>query len=27
MQQIAQTGEGPRAQTPSIGCSIKWKAA
>jgi peroxiredoxin len=27
MQQIAQTGEGPRAQTPSIGCSIKWRAA
>lgn len=27
MKQIAQTGQGPRAQTPSIGCSIKWKAA
>jgi peroxiredoxin len=27
MRQIAETGEGPRAQTPSIGCSIKWKAA
>ena len=25
MLQIAQTGEGPREQTPSIGCSIKWK--
>jgi len=25
MKQIAQTGQGPRAQTPSIGCSIKWK--
>ncbi len=27
MAQIAKTGEGPRAQTPSMGCSIKWKAA
>lgn len=27
MKQIAQTGQGPRDQTPSIGCSIKWKAA
>ena len=27
MRQIAETGEGPRAHTPSIGCSIKWKAA
>lgn len=26
MMQIARTGEGPREQTPSIGCSIKWKA-
>jgi len=25
MVQIAQTGEGPREQTPSIGCSIKWR--
>ena len=25
MQQIAQTGRGPREQTPSMGCSIKWK--
>lgn len=25
MVQIARTGEGPRVQTPSIGCSIKWK--
>lgn len=24
MSQIAQTGQGPRAQTPSMGCSIKW---
>lgn len=27
MMQIASTGEGPREQTPSVGCSIKWKAA
>jgi len=27
MKQIAETGEGPREQTPSMGCSIKWKAA
>lgn len=27
MKAIAETGEGPREQTPSIGCSIKWKAA
>ncbi|KAA9005282.1 thioredoxin family protein [Histidinibacterium aquaticum] len=27
MEQVAKTGEGPRDQTPSIGCSIKWKAA
>ena len=27
MQQIAKTGKGPREQIPSIGCSIKWKAA
>ncbi len=24
MMQIAETGEGPRDQTPSMGCSIKW---
>lgn len=24
MKQIAKTGQGPRQQTPSIGCSIKW---
>lgn len=24
MKQIAQTGQGPRKQKPSIGCSIKW---
>ena len=27
MIQVAETGMGPRDQTPSIGCSIKWKAA
>ena len=27
MRQIAETGEGPRAQVASMGCSIKWKAA
>lgn len=27
MRQVAETGDGPREQTPSIGCSIKWKAA
>lgn len=27
MKQIAESGEGPREQSPSIGCSIKWKAA
>jgi peroxiredoxin len=25
MVQVAQTGRGPEAQIPSIGCSIKWK--
>ena len=24
MRMIARTGEGPREQTPSVGCSIKW---
>ena len=24
MRQIARTGQGPREQTPSMGCSIKW---
>jgi peroxiredoxin len=24
MKQVAQTGQGPREQIPSIGCSIKW---
>ncbi len=27
MKLIAETGQGPREQIPSIGCSIKWKAA
>ena len=26
MTMIAKTGEGPREQSPSIGCSIKWKS-
>ena len=25
MQQVVQSGHGPQEQTPSIGCSIKWK--
>ena len=25
MKQVAQTGQGPRDQIPSMGCSIKWK--
>ena len=25
MRQIAATGHGPQVQTPSIGCSIKWR--
>ena len=27
MQQVAATGRGPAEQTPSMGCSIKWKHA
>jgi len=27
MKQIAQTGRGPKEQIPSMGCTIKWKAA
>lgn len=27
MKQIAETGEGPPEQIPSMGCSIKWAAA
>lgn len=26
MKQVAQTGQGPREQIPSMGCSIKWRA-
>lgn len=26
MKQISETGEGPRDQVPSVGCSIKWRA-
>ncbi len=25
LRQIADTGQGPREQVPSMGCSIKWK--
>ena len=27
MVQVAETGKGPTHQIPSMGCSIKWKAA
>lgn len=27
MKQIAETGQGPREQIPSAGCSIKWLAS
>jgi peroxiredoxin len=27
MEQVAETGHGPRDQVPSMGCSIKWKMA
>ena len=27
MAQVAETGRGPEAQIPSMGCAIKWKAA
>jgi peroxiredoxin len=26
MQQVAETGDGPQQQVPSMGCSIKWRA-
>jgi len=26
MSEIARTGTGPREQTPSMGCSIKWRS-
>ncbi|MEM8979103.1 MAG: thioredoxin family protein [Pseudomonadota bacterium] len=25
MRQVADTGQGPKEQTPSMGCSIKWR--
>ena len=25
MKKVAESGEGPRDQIPSAGCSIKWK--
>jgi len=25
MRGIAETGRGPKDQTPSMGCSIKWR--
>lgn len=27
MKEVAETGQGPREQVASMGCSIKWKAA
>jgi peroxiredoxin len=27
MKQVAETGQGPADQIPSMGCSIKWRAA
>ncbi len=27
MKQVAEIGQGPQGQVPSMGCSIKWKAA
>ena len=27
MQQVIRTGQGPKEQIPSMGCSIKWKGA
>lgn len=27
MKLVAETGQGPKEQIPSMGCSIKWKAA
>jgi peroxiredoxin len=27
MEQVARTGRGPQEQVPSMGCSIKWRAA
>ena len=25
MRQVAETGQGPRDQSPSMGCSVKWR--
>jgi hypothetical protein len=25
MKQVAETGQGPQEQIPSMGCSIKWR--
>ena len=27
MKEVAESGKGPKDQIPSMGCSIKWKAA
>jgi hypothetical protein len=27
MVQVAETGRGPEQQIPSMGCTIKWRAA
>ena len=27
MKQVVETGQGPKDQVPSMGCSIKWKTA
>jgi len=27
MKQVSRTGQGPKDQIPSMGCSIKWKAS
>jgi peroxiredoxin len=27
MRQVAETGQGPKEQIPSMGCSIKWRQA
>jgi hypothetical protein len=27
MRGVAETGEGPAGQVPSMGCSIKWREA
>jgi hypothetical protein len=26
MKLVAETGQGPKDQIPSMGCSIKWKS-